>query len=179
MCDRLLEERSDLAYSVSCTTRPPRGSEVDGEDYFFLSGREFEEKVKAGAFLEHAIVHGYRYGTLRETVLTALAGGDSLLMDIDVQGAAQVRRAVSGASDGDVLKGALVDIFIAPPSMEALRERLETRNEDSPRVIEERLRNAADEMARAPEFRYRVVNDDLEHAWRALREIVVWEASHG
>lgn len=178
LCDRLLEERRDLVYSVSCTTRTPRGEEVDGEDYFFLADADFRKRQAEGLFLEHAVVHGYRYGTLRETVDTALADGDSVLMDIDVQGAEQVRRAAMSAGESLLGKG-FVDIFIAPPSLEALRARLQARNEDSAEAIEQRLRNAEHEMARAPEFRYRVVNDDLEHAWRTLQEIVEWEAWHG
>ena len=177
LCDRLLEERADLVYSISCTTRPSRGSEEDAEDYFFLSEEEFDRRKREGLFLEHAVVHGSQYGTLRKTVESALKDGDSILMDIDVQGAAQVRQAA--AADESLLKDAFVDIFVAPPSLETLRVRLEGRNEDSAGAIEERLRNAADEMTRASEFRYRVENDDLAQAWRALREIVEWEASHG
>ena len=118
LCDRLLASRHDMVYSVSCTTRPPRGREVDGLHYRFLSESEFERRVAAGDFLEHAVVHGARYGTLRHTVEEALRTGRSVLMDIDVQGAAQIRSALAARSVDDPLRSALVDIFIAPPSLE-------------------------------------------------------------
>ncbi len=176
LCDRLLAEIDNMVYSVSCTTRAPRGEEVDGRNYCFLSEDEFVSRVEAGAFLEHAIVHGHRYGTLRETVESAMANGQSILMDIDVQGAAQIRHALAGAGPDDPIAGRWVDIFISPPSLDALRERLERRGEDRPEVIEERLKNADVEMARADEYRYSVVNDDLNAAFERLREIVMREA---
>ena len=142
LCDRLLAEHNDIVYSVSCTTRPARGNETDGKDYVFLTEDGFEGRVTAGAFLEHAVVHGYRYGTLKETVNDALSDGKSVVMDIDVQGAEQIRDGVSRLPDGDVLKDSFVDIFVAPPSIEILKERLGARGEDTPEVIERRLRNA-------------------------------------
>lgn len=170
LCERLLGEISGMERSVSCTTRAPRGSEVDGRDYRFISLKEFERRVAAGGFLEHAEVHGNRYGTLRGPVEAALAAGRSVMLVIDVQGAAQVRAAAKAA--GGILQRAYVDVFIAPPSLDVLRERLARRNEDTPEVIERRVSNAVAEMARQGEYRYRVVNDNLETAYREFKAIV-------
>lgn len=176
LCERLRDEVADLVYSVSCTTRAPRGEEVDGQDYCFLSDQEFVARIEEGAFLEHARVHGYRYGTLRSTIANAMAGGKSVLMDIDVQGAAHIRDALEAGPGDDPITGRWVDIFISPPSIDALRRRLEDRGEDAPEVIRGRLRNADAEMARAGEYRYTVINDDLDEAYMRLRDIVVREA---
>jgi guanylate kinase len=172
LCDRLIAERPDMVYSVSCTTRAPRGEERDGRDYHFLSEPEFDRRLRQGLFLEHARVHGYRYGTLRETVHAALTAGRSVLMDIDVQGAAQVRAAVGRADSEDPIAKGFLDIFIAPPSLAILRERLEKRGEDAPQVVERRIRNATEELARRSEFSCTVVNDDLESAYACFRAVV-------
>lgn len=120
LCDRLLAEFDDIVYSVSCTTREPRGSEEEGRDYFFLSEEEFERRVDESVFLEHACVHGHMYGTLREAVAGVMVEGRSVLMDIDVQGARQVRDHVGGLGEGDVIRAGFIDIFVAPPSMDVL-----------------------------------------------------------
>jgi guanylate kinase len=161
--------------SISCTTRAPRGNEVDGKAYRFISLAEFERLVQTGEFLEHAVVHGNRYGTLRGPVEATLAAGRSVMLVIDVQGAALVRQSVMTA--GGALQRAYVDVFIAPPSLEELRSRLVKRAEDASEVIERRLKNAAREMARQNEYRYRVVNDDLETAYREFKAIVDAERS--
>lgn len=173
LCDRLLEEFSDIVYSVSCTTREPRGAEVDGEDYFFLTQAGFLARVANGEFLEHAIVHGNHYGTLRSTVYDAFAEGQSVLMDIDVAGAAQVRSLASALPRGDALREGFLDIFIKAPSIEELRRRLVRRNEDSPDVIAARLRNAESELQSAPLYRHTLVNDDLDRAYAELRSLVL------
>ncbi len=170
LCDRLLAESPGMVYSISCTTRAPRGNEVNGQDYHFLSEAEFERRVKAGEFLEYATVHGRQYGTLRQAVVEALAAGRDVLMDIDVQGAAQIRRAAMGAEGP--LKRAYVDVFVAPPSIEALRERLSKRSEDTPAVIEQRLQNARSELECWRDYDYLIVNDQLDEAYRQLRAIV-------
>lgn len=170
LCDRLLAEHPFMTRSVSCTTRAPRGAEVDGKDYHFLSKEEFNRRVASGLFLEHATVHGNQYGTLRSTVEAGLKAGLDVLMVIDVQGAASVRQSVKSA--GGLLSQSYVDIFISPPSVEALRDRLQKRGEDTPDVIERRLANAQGEMARRDEYRYQVVNDDLNQAYTELRSIV-------
>lgn len=172
LCNRLVAERPDVVYSISCTTRRPRGGEQNGREYHFLSEADFAARVAAGAFLEHAVVHGNHYGTLRESVLRHLAGGRSVLMDIDVQGAAQIRGCINRPDCAPALRGAFVDIFIEPPSMEALRDRLQARNEDRADVIENRLRNAEAEMRQRDAYRYRIVNDDRDRAYRELEGIL-------
>lgn len=172
LCQRLLREREDVVYSISCTTRKPRGREVDGREYFFLSEDAFQKKLDQGLFLESAVVHGARYGTLKSTVMETLQAGRSVLMDIDVQGAAQIREKARNAPANDLLKSAIVDIFIAPPSLEMLRVRLAGRKEDSPEAMARRLKNAEEEWRQAPLYRHQVVNDDLESAYARLLAIL-------
>lgn len=170
LCNRLLAGHADMTRSISCTTRAPRGTEQDGRDYFFISPAEFNRRVSGGLFLEHAVVHGNQYGTLRSNVESALEAGKDVLLVIDVQGAATVRRAAQ--SRGGMLGRAYVDIFIAPPSLDVLRDRLQTRGEDAPDVIENRLINARGEMERGSEYQYWVVNDQLEQAATDLDAII-------
>ena len=172
LCDRLLAERPDIAYSVSCTTRSPRGQEVSGTDYYFVTEAEFRELVEQGKFLEYAPVHGNLYGTLRQTVQDAFERGHSVLMDIDVEGARQVREAVVALAEDDPLRVGHFDIFISPPSLEVLRGRLESRGEDEQEVVERRMQSAAEEMAAAHEYSYRLVNEHLETACAQLSAIV-------
>ena len=164
----LLRRQPGVSRSVSCTTREPRGSEEDGIDYHFLSRAAYDRLVAEKAFLEHAEVHGNGYGTLEAPIREAVAEGLSVVMDIDVQGAEQVRNQIEGLPENDPLRVGFVDIFILPPSVEALRERLLARGEDSPAAIERRLRNAVDELAQADQYRFRVVNNDLDVAYRDL-----------
>ena len=175
LCDMLLQDYPELVYSVSCTTREPRGEEEDGVDYHFLRKEDFERLVGEGAFLEHALVHGNYYGTLAEPVRDAIRTNLSILLDIDVAGAAQVRASIAALPEDDPLHGGLVDVFVKPPSMAELRRRLEGRGEDAPEVIERRIRNAEGEIARSAEFTYHVVNDDLGVAYRELRAILEHE----
>lgn len=170
LCNRLLAEHVCMTRSISCTTRSPRGTEVDGKDYHFLTSSEFNRRVADGQFLEHAVVHGNQYGTLRSNVESALEEGKDILLVIDVQGAAAVRHAAK--TSGGILSRAYVDIFIAPPSIETLRDRLQKRGEDAPDVIERRLVNARGEMERGLEFQYRVVNDNLDQAYTELNVII-------
>jgi guanylate kinase len=172
LCERLLKARPDLAYSVSCTTRKPRAGERDGVNYHFLSESEFSRRLDSGDFLETALVHGHRYGTLRKTVADAMAAGRSVVMAIDVQGAARIRTEIGRLMPSDPVRCGFVDVFVSPPSMAALRRRLEGRGKDSPEEIEARLKNAAAEMGRAGEYRHRIVNDRLEDAVAQLRGIV-------
>jgi guanylate kinase len=159
----LRERVPGLALSVSATTRAPREGERDGRDYHFLTREEFERRAAANEFLEHATYSGNRYGTLRSEVEDRLAGGDSVVLEIEVQGARQVRAAMP---DDSVL------VFIAPPSPEALRQRLEARGTDSPEAIAERLRTAELELAAQEEFQHEVVNDEIDRAARELETIV-------
>lgn len=175
LCDRLLAEFPDIDYSVSCTTRDPRGAEIDGEDYHFMTRLGFEQRVARGEFLEHAEVHGNLYGTLRATVEDAFHDGQSIVMDIDVAGAAQVRAYVATLPPDNPLRRGFVDIFITAPSLDELRRRIVTRGEDPPEAVELRMHNAVEEMKAAPLYRYRLVNDDLDRAYAELRSIILAE----
>jgi len=160
---RLLRERvPELGLSVSATTRGPREGEEDGRDYYFLDRDEFAARADANEFLEHAAYSGNRYGTLRSEVERRLAAGESLVLEIEVQGARQVRAAMPEA----------VLVFIAPPDPAALRERLEGRGTDDADAISERLRTAEIELAAQEEFQHVVCNDELERAADELVGIV-------
>jgi guanylate kinase len=158
----LLERVPDLELSVSATTRAPRPGEQDGADYHFLTPEQFDAHVSAGDFLEHATYSGNRYGTLRSEVERRLAAGVPVVLEIEVQGARQVREAMPEA----------VAVFVAPPSLEALRARLVGRGTDSPEQVEERLRTAKRELEAQGEYGYVVVNDRLEQAVDELAQIV-------
>ncbi|MCC7299817.1 MAG: guanylate kinase [Verrucomicrobia bacterium] len=175
LCNRLVEKFPEMVYSISCTTRAPRGSEQNGVHYHFLSEENFRARIDAGEFLEHALVHGNRYGTLKQTVMDALAQGRDIIMDIDVQGAQQIRAACAAMHADDLIKKSFVDIFIAPPSMDELKRRLCGRATDSAEVIEKRMRNAADEMAHQSRYQHIVINDDFEKALDELCEIITRE----
>jgi guanylate kinase len=162
-----LRQTPDFVYSVSCTTRAPRPGEIDGEDYTFLSKEEFERRVKAGEFLEHATVHGHRYGTLRATVLNHLNQGVDVLLDIDIQGAAAIR-----ASSDKQINEALADVFIMPPSLDELRHRLAKRATESPEEVEIRLRNAAAEMKNWRLYRYSIISGSVEEDLQKFRAIM-------
>lgn len=159
----LLENDKGLSLSVSVTTRPRRGSEIEGVHYNFVSQREFDRMRETEALLECAVVHGNSYGTPREAAEIAMAEGRDMLFDIDWQGAQQLQEKM--AAD-------VVSIFILPPSMEELRSRLQRRAEDSADVIEKRLANAREEIGHWREYDYVVVNDDLDRAYSAVRAIV-------
>ncbi len=164
---RLCERVPGLELSVSATTRRPRAGEVDGRDYHFLEEAEFDRRARAREFLEHATYSGNRYGTLRSEVERRLDAGRSVLLEIEVQGARQVRAAMPEA----------VLVFIAPPDPGALRERLERRGADSQQAIAERLRVAELELAARKEFPHVVVNDEIERAAAELERVVRGELS--
>ena len=172
LIDMLLQEYHDIVYSISCTTRAPRGDEEDGLDYHFLAKERFEQLIGENAFLEYAKVHDNYYGTLKAPVEEVLAEGNSMVLDIDVQGAAKVREYVRRLPDTDPLKIGYVDIFINPPSLEVLRERLERRGTDAPEVIEKRMHNAEGEMSRAGEYMFQVTNDDLAICYKRLCDLI-------
>ena len=172
LIDMLLQEYCDLQYSISCTTRDPRGMEEDGIDYHFMSPERFKELLGENAFLEHAEVHGNYYGTLKSPIEEVLAEGNSMILDIDVVGAAKVRDHVGKLPPDDPLRDGYVDIFINPPDMQTLRERLEGRGTDSPEVIERRLANAEGEISRAGEYMFQVTNDDLAIAYKKLCDLI-------
>ena len=158
LVDRVRSLYPGLGLTVSATTRSPRPGEVDGKSYYFLSPEEFSRRIEAGEFVEWAEVHGHRYGTLVSEVSSLLAQGSSLVLEIDVQGALQVREKFPEA----------VLIFIAPPSLDELRARLVGRGTETPESIELRLANAEHELSLAPRYDEIIVNDDLDDATQAL-----------
>jgi len=162
LCQALAERRPDTRLSISCTTRAPRPSEVNGRDYFFLSPREFAEKREGGEFLEWAEVHGHFYGTPRGPLETHLGKGHDVLMNIDTQGARSVKQALPDC----------VTVFIAPPSWNILEERLRRRNQDDEATIQRRLLGARREWSEAARYDYLVVNDDVESAVADLTAIL-------
>ena len=167
LIEQVLDRVPDLELSTSATTREPRPGEVDGREYHFLSPEEFRRRIEAGDFLEHAGYSGNHYGTLRQEVERRLAEGRSVVLEIEVQGARQVRDAMPEA----------VLIFIAPPDEAVLRRRLEGRGTDSPEAIEQRLRTAEVELAARSEFPHVVVNDEVQKAASELEGLVREELS--
>ena len=163
----LLPRDPHLALSISHTTRPPRPGEVDGRDYHFVTPERFARMVEEGAFLEHAEVFGNRYGTSEAGVRKQLEAGQDVILEIDWQGARQVRRRFPEA----------VSIFIVPPSIEALRERLGARGQDDPAVIERRMAEARKELSHYAEYDYLVINDHFDEALETLHGIVRAERS--
>jgi guanylate kinase len=158
----LLELDSHVQPSVSHTTRPPRGQEKHGREYFFVSPQDFDSLVLADGFVEWAFVHGHRYGTSKRAIEERIAQGADVILEIDFQGALQIKRIFTNA----------VLVFILPPSWEELRSRLQRRGEDSPQDIELRLQNAADEMAQVREFDFVIINELFERALFDLKAIV-------
>jgi guanylate kinase len=165
LAGRVLRRVSGVRFSISYTTRQPRGSEQNGIDYYFVSEAEFQAMHERGEFLECAEVHGFLYGTHEKPVEDLLAQGQDVMLDIDVQGAEQVRRRVPDA----------ILIFIMPPSREVLEARLRARNLNAPDDIERRLRNAAIEVQLYERFHYVVLNEDLDRALAQLEAIIISE----
>lgn len=158
----LLELDSRVQPSVSHTTRAPRGQEKHGREYFFVSQSEFDTMVANNAFIEWAHVHGNRYGTSKKAIEERIAEGADVVLEIDFQGAIQIKKAFANA----------ILIFILPPSWEELRSRLERRGEDAPDVIELRLKNAAEEMAQASKFDFVIINELFERALFDMKAVV-------
>jgi len=158
----LLRRRSDVGYSISCTTRSPRAGERDAVDYYFLNRDEFTRRRGAGEFAESADVHGNLYGTLRSEITRVLGTGRHVIMDIDVQGARQIRKAFPSS----------VTVFVLPPSGEVLLDRLRARKTESPEQLVARLHSALQELRAVEEYEYVVVNDDLEHAVQRISAIL-------
>ena len=164
--ERLMAENPRLAFSVSSTTRPPRSGEVDGKDYFFIDEPEFDRLLAAEAFVEWAVVHGHRYGTLRSQLEELVQARRLPLLDIDVQGGRQVIKAFGPE---------LVSVFLFPPSWQELERRLRSRNTDAPEEVARRLQTARQEVGAAPLYRYWIVNDDLEAALARMQAIITAE----
>jgi guanylate kinase len=159
---RVLDVMRDLRYSVSYTTRAPRNGEVDGREYFFVDRKRFEEMVAADQFLEWANVHGHLYGTSQRQVIEETAAGSDIVLEVDVQGAASVKKLGCDS----------VGIFILPPSLEVLRKRLIARGTDSPEELAVRLRNAPEELKQYSTFDYVIFNDQADRAAAQLASIV-------
>lgn len=162
LVNALMEVDSRLAHSVSHTTRPPRGQEVHGREYYFVSHAQFDQMVQQGAFLEWAHVHGNRYGTSKQAIEERISQGGDIILEIDYQGAIQVKQLFHNA----------ILVFILPPSWEELRSRLERRGEDADDVIEMRLQNAAREVGQVQEFDFVIINERFELALFDLKSIV-------
>lgn len=172
LCDMILQSYPEIEYSVSCTTREPRYNEEDGVDYHFITRARFQELLAVDSFLEHAEVHDNHYGTLKAPIYDSMSRGQSVMMDIDVKGAQQVRAKIAALPDDDPMKLGYTDVFISPPSMEELRNRLMGRATDAPEVIERRLVNAEEEMTHIGEFMYNLVNDDLQICFKRFCDII-------
>jgi guanylate kinase len=166
LCDAL-RQTPDFVYSVSCTTRPPRAGEIEGEDYHFLSEPNFHAEVEAGEFLEYAKVHEHYYGTLRKPLVASLRSGVDVLIDVDIQGAAAIR-----SSGDETIRQALCDVFIMPPDVEELRRRLTKRGTETPQQIELRIVTAAREMQLWRDYRYTIISKSMEEDLQKFRHIM-------
>jgi guanylate kinase len=169
LCQQLLAARPNMTRAITCTTRPPRPGEQDGVDYYFLDAATFLKRVQAGNFLEHATVYGNSYGTLKSEVLGKLRHGKHVVLNVDVQGAATIR---SEAETDPELKRSLVSVFLAPPSMAALEQRLKKRGQDSPSAIQKRLSVARQEIAQWKNFDYLIVSSTIAEDLRRMQAII-------
>jgi len=169
LCQQLLAARRQMTRAITCTTRPARKGEQDGVDYFFLDADSFLKRVQAGNFLEHATVYGNSYGTLKGEVLGKLRQGKDVLLNVDVQGAATIRQR---AEEDPELKRALVSVFLTPPSLEVLEERLRKRGTDSPAVIQKRLGVARQEIAQWKNFDYLLISSTISEDLRRMQAII-------
>jgi guanylate kinase len=160
---KLFEDDGKLAMSVSVTTRPKRPGEIDGTHYTFVDRAKFDQMVAQGELLEHAIVFGNCYGTPRGPVMQALDAGQDIISDVDWQGTQQLKEHV---------RDDVVTVFILPPTIEALKERLQIRAQDTPDVVQARMAKSSDEMSHWPEYDYVIVNDDLDGSVRQVRAIL-------
>lgn len=162
-----LRQKPDFVYAVSCTTRQPRPGEIEGEDYFFLGDAEFDRRVAAGEFLEHAEVHGRKYGTLKSLVAENLQKGVDVLVDIDTRGAEAIRNC-----GDDFILSSLADVFIMPPNLEELGRRLKKRGTETDEQIAIRLQNAAREMESWRDYRYTLISGSMEEDIEKFRAVM-------
>jgi len=172
LCEQVLAAEPSVVRAITCTTRAPRGNERDGIDYYFLDLESFRRRAEAGEFLEHANVHGNSYGTLKSEVLGKLADGKDVLLSIDVQGARVIREQ---AGFDPQLKRALVSVFLAPPSLKTLEERLQKRGTDSPPVIQKRLSAARQEIAQWRHYDYLIISTTIAEDLRRMLAILAAE----
>ena len=166
LCENL-RATPDFIYSVSCTTRPPRSGEVDGVDYHFLAKEDFLSRARNGEMLEHALVHGNYYGTLKGTVKEALAQGTDVLLDIDVQGAASIRK-----TDDPMVRESLVDVFIMPPTLEELEKRLRKRGTETEEQVKRRLQTGREESKMWSLYKYTILSGSMEEDLTKFRAIM-------
>ena len=169
LCNQILTARPDMARAITCTTREPRGDEKDGVDYYFLDAGSFLKRVQAGNFLEHATVYGQSYGTLKSEVLGKLRAGKDVLLNIDVQGAAAVRKC---AEEDPELKRALVTVFLTPATLAILEARLQKRGTDTPTDIKKRLGVARQEIAQWKNFDYLIISKGIEDDLRNMQAVI-------
>lgn len=169
LCQQLLAARPDMTRAVTCTTREPRPGEQDAVDYYFLDAGSFIKRVQAGNFIEHATVHGNSYGVLKSELLSKLRQGKDVLLNLDVQGAATIRQR---AVEDPELKGALVSVFLTPPSAAILEKRLRRRGTDSPAVIQKRLSVARQEVAQWKNFDFLLISTSIEEDLQRMQAIV-------
>jgi len=172
LCNHLLKANPNTVRAITCTTREPRPGEKDGVDYYFLDAGDFLKRVQAGNFLEHATVYGNSYGTLKAEVLNKLRLGQDVILNIDVQGAASIR---AKAEDDEELKLALVTIFLAPPSMAILEQRLKGRGQDSASSMQKRLSVAKHEIGQWKHFDYLIVSGKIGEDLGKLQGIITAE----
>lgn len=166
LCDAL-RQTPDFVYSVSCTTRPPRAGEIEGDDYYFISETEFLRRIENGEFLEYARVHQHYYGTLRAPICSNLQKGVDVLIDVDTQGAASIRN-----YQDPFVRQALCDVFIMPPDLDELRRRLTKRGTETEEQIELRLVTAAREMELWRDYRYTLISKSMEEDLQKFRNIM-------
>lgn len=169
LCNQLLAARPEMARAITCTTREPRGDEKDGVDYYFLDAGSFLKRVQAGNFLEHATVYGQSYGTLKSEVLGKLRAGKDVLLNIDVQGAAAVRKC---AEEDPELKRALVTVFLTPATLAILEARLQKRGTDNATAIQKRLGVARQEIAQWKNFDYLIISRGIADDVRNMQAII-------
>jgi guanylate kinase len=169
LCKQLLAVNPGMVRAVTCTTRPPREGEEDGVDYYFLDASSFLKRVQAGNFLEHATVFGHSYGVLKSEVLNKLRQGRDVVLNVDVQGAATIH---DRATEDPELNQALVRIFLTPPSLAILEERLKRRGTDSPGVIQKRLSVARQEIAQWKNFDYLIISTSIAEDLRQMQSIL-------
>ncbi len=172
LCNKILATNPNTVRAITCTTRPPRDGEQEGGDYYFLDAASFLKRVQAGHFLEHATVHGNSYGTLRPEVLGKLRQGKDVLLSVDVQGAAAITERAEEESE---IKHALVTIFITPPLLSVLEERLRKRGKDSPEVIKRRLAVARQEVSQWKHFDYLLVSRSIPEDTTRMQAIIAAE----
>lgn len=172
VCEEIIRSNPHAVRAITCTTRAPREGEKDGVDYYFLDAARFLERIQAGHFLEHAMVYGNRYGTLKSEVLDQLRRGKDVMLSVDVQGVASI---VQCAARDPELKRALVTVFITPPSLAVLEERLTKRGKDAPEVIQQRLNAAREEVSRWRDFDYLIESRSIPEDVQRMQAIITAE----